>query len=68
MHDRCGSVTARVQKGRRRCRRSFVRRPLSDKPQVLLHHWSDGCRCCRGLRAHVTGEKLLWPPRVYQWA
>ncbi len=41
--------------------------PLSDKGNdaytlIMLHHRRDGCGCCCGLRAHVTGEKLLWPP------
>lgn len=51
-----------VESAERRSWRRFRCWPLSGKAKVLLHHWRYGCRCCRGLRAHVTGKKLLWPP------
>ena len=41
-----------------------MRLPLSDKPQILLHHWSDGGRCCGGLGAHVTGKSCFGCPSL----
>lgn len=29
-----------------------------------MHHWSDGCRCCGGLRAHVTGKSCFGSPSL----
>nr|DAE46065.1 MAG TPA: hypothetical protein [Caudoviricetes sp.] len=46
-------------RGERRSWRRFVRRALSDKAKVLLHHWSDGCRCGGELRAHVPGKSCF---------
>ena len=46
----------------RRSGRRFAPAALSEKSQVLLHHWTYGGRCCCGLGAHVTGGKLLWLP------
>nr|DAE46082.1 MAG TPA: hypothetical protein [Caudoviricetes sp.] len=37
---------------------------MSRKAQVLLHHWSDGCRCCGGVRAHVTGKSCFGSPSL----
>lgn len=53
------------QFSRRNFRRSFLIFSLSDKAQVLLHHWSDWCRCCGGVHAHATGKSCF--ARVYQW-
>ncbi len=61
---RLGSEADDSQKGERRSWRRFVRRALSDKAQVLLHHWSDGCRCCGGLHAHVTGKSCFGCPSL----
>lgn len=29
---------------------------------LLLHPWCDGCRCCGGVRAHVSGKSCLCCP------
>lgn len=51
-----------VESAERRSWRRFRCWPLSGKAKVLLHHWSGGCRCCGGVRAHVTGKSCFgWP-------
>ena len=61
---RAGSLADDPQKGERRSWRRVVREALSNKAQVLLHHWSDGCRCCGGVRAHVTGKSYFGCPSL----
>ena len=62
--DRDRSVAAHRHNYRRRSWRSFARQALSEKAQILLHHWSDGCRCCGGVRAHVTGKSCFGSPSL----
>ena len=62
--DRFGAGMDVPESAKRRFGRSFLIEAWSDKAQVLLHHWSDGCRCCGGLHAHVTGKSCFGCPSL----
>ncbi|VWC28642.1 hypothetical protein BLA14095_06171 [Burkholderia lata] len=56
-------TSQRATMGERRSWRRFIRRALSDKVQVLLHHWSVAGEDFGRRRGHKSGVKLLlWLP------
>ena len=63
--DRNGSITADSQYGERRSWRSFACVTLSDKAQVLLHHWGGRLQMLRWAACSCDREKLPLAGRVY---